>query len=85
MTYNAFRLLDKNTQVDIVLERGVMISKRIDKEDLITLYQLDGFYAELCYLDDLSEIYAIYHSDRDDFLEPYLERIDINGLLAGCL
>ena len=84
MTYFSFKLLDKETQVDITLEKGVMISKRLDHEHLVTLYRIEDFYAELCYLEDLSEIYAIYHSDNDKFLEPYLEMIDINALVREC-
>ena len=76
--------MDKESQVDITLERGVMICKRLDHERLVTLYQIQSFYAELCYLEDLSEIYAIYHSDNDVFLEPYLEMIDISALVREC-
>jgi hypothetical protein len=85
MNYFTFKQLDKETQVDITLEEGVMISKRLEQERLVTLYQINNFYSELYYREDLSEIYTIYHSDKDTFLEPYLNQIDIGGLVQECL
>ncbi|ANE51570.1 hypothetical protein [Flavisolibacter tropicus] len=80
MTYGEFKALDKYTQVAVTQEEGTIIGKRIDNDDLLILYQVDHFYVELCYLDDLSEIYAMYHTESDKLLEPYLETIDISEL-----
>ena len=81
MTYTEYKALDKYTQVDVALQEGTIIGKRIEDDDLLILYQLNTFYIELAYLEDLSEIYAIYHTESDRLLEPYLEAIDISGLL----
>ena len=80
ITYEEFNVLDKYTQVAVTQEKGAVIGKRIDNDDLIILYQVDNFYVELCYLHDLSEIYAMYHTESDQLLEPYLETIDISEL-----
>jgi hypothetical protein len=80
ITYGEFKTLDKYTQVAVTQEEGAIIGKRIDDDDLLVLYQLDNFYVELCYLHDLSEIYAMYHTESDKLLEPYLESIDISAL-----
>lgn len=80
IAYKEFKTLDKYTQVAVAQEEGTIIGKRIDSDDLLILYQLDNFYVELYYLHDLSEIYAIYHTESDKLLEPYLETIDISEL-----
>jgi len=81
MTYTEYKALDKYTQVDVALEEGAIIGKRIENDDLLILYQLNNFYIELAYLEDLSEIYAIYHTESDLLLEPYLQAIDISELI----
>jgi hypothetical protein len=81
MTYAEFRQYDPNTQIDLVLDEGVIIGKRIAYDDLLVLYHLHSFYVELSYLDDLSRIYAIRHGHTDELLEPYLETIDISELV----
>lgn len=80
ISYEEFNELDKYTQVAVTQEEGAIVGKRIDNDDLIILYQVDNFYVELCYLHDLSEIYAMYHTESDQLLEPYLETIDISEL-----
>ena len=82
MTYTEFKTLDKFMQVDMALEEGTIIGKRIENDDLLVLYHLHNFYIELWYLHDLSEIYSIRHTEGDALLEPYLEAIDISELLC---
>lgn len=81
MTYKEFKRLDKFTQVDKTLEKGVAIGRRFEYGDFLKLFHMGAFYVELRYLEDETEIIAIYHSDDTALLEPYLHRINISELL----
>lgn len=81
MLYKDFKAFSKIEQVEITLEQGVNIGRRLQYGDIMKLYQLGSFYVELLSARDGSEIFAIYSSDTDNLLEPYLKSIDLNELL----
>lgn len=73
-----YKTLDPNTQLEIVIERGVLVSDRNDGICSYLLYQIDGFYAEVKLELTHHEISGLKSFASTDFLEPYLENIDIN-------
>ena len=81
MTHKQFLKHDKPTRVDITLERGIIVGKRLQYEEFLKLFRVGSFYVELTFAEDQSEVFSIYSSDSDEILEPYLKAIDISELL----
>jgi hypothetical protein len=82
MQYGLFKEFDKPTQIDLTIENGVLIDHRQEQDELLLLFQLESFYVELTYLEAREEILAIYSSEDDGILEPYLERMDVSELIG---
>jgi hypothetical protein len=82
MTLNQFNKLKETQQFDILSARGAMVAKRKDKRFEFILYQLDDMYIEIKYFKDhktIPQVKAFYVTDKA--LLPYLEAINIKGLL----
>ena len=77
MTYKSFQTLDKFTQVEKTLEKGVTVAHRFEYGDYLELFYLSAFYVELRYLEKDGEVIAICHSEKTELLEPYLATFDI--------
>lgn len=82
MTYAEFRQYDPNTQIDLALDEGVIIGKRLAYDDLLVLYHLHAFYVEISYMEDLSQIYAVRHGYSDELREV---RLLLHQLVAVAL
>ena len=81
MTMYEFRILSDQEQLDIVHGKGVYIGKRKMRDLVSVLYQVEGFYVELFYK---KYRYFVSHSRCSTSLviaEPYLEQIDLAGLV----
>ncbi len=73
-----FKTLDPITQLEIVIERGVLLLDRNEGNRGFLLYQVDNFYAEVMLELTCHEISGLKSFTSTDLLEPYLENININ-------
>ncbi len=62
---------------------GVFLGHRQTALQKILLCQVHGFYVEIVHNRKERKTEEVRAFDEVDRLEPYLERIDISGLLAG--
>ena len=66
-------------QFQMLHRHGVYIGKRKDENQVIVLFQLNGFYVEVYYRQYRRTIDRIITSESTDILQPYLEQIQLNG------
>jgi hypothetical protein len=83
MTTYEFSLLNIRDQVDLLYQDGVYAGKRKVGTTVATLYQLDGFYVEVFFLKYRCQVERLCAFNSTFFLTPYLQEIDIHGLV-GC-
>lgn len=81
MTLNDFENLSSDEQIAVVEENGVLIGEREDGIHDMFLYQLYSFYVEMTYNKSDKELWRIGPFDHPVLLRPYLDQIDITGLL----
>lgn len=82
MTLYKFNKLREVEQFDILLSDGVIIGRRKDKSYDYVLYQLNNIYIELKYYRDYKTMPAMRgFTSTGNSLLPYLEQVDISGLL----
>jgi hypothetical protein len=81
MTVYDFQLLPQQKQVEVLYRDGVYIGKYKDANSVILLYQLDGFYVEVFYRKYRSHIKLLHCFESTEHLDPYLEQIDVEGLV----
>ena len=81
MTLYQFKLLDLNTQAEILWEKGVLLADRADDKNKFLLYQLDGFYVEVMYNPESNciEAFKSFISTNEPLM-PYLQVIKIDGI-----
>lgn len=77
MDFHLFKKFDKFTQIELTLEKGVIVGTRIHYDNPVFLFSLDKFYVELTCLEDEGEILSIFISDDLDILNPYLSSIEL--------
>ena len=80
MTLSQFNALDEMEQA-LVVCKGVHIAHRQDDEYRILLYSIDSFYVEVFHNKKHSMITKFRSFSSTDLLMPYLEGIDITGLV----
>lgn len=73
-----YKTLHPDTQLEIVIERGVLLLDRNDDNACYLLYQVDGFYAEVKLELHHHEISGLKSFSSTDMLDPYLKHIDID-------
>ncbi len=66
-------------QLELVTAKGKHIAERTDAGHRIGLYYLDGLFAELFYNHQTNNIEKVVLFRNVDFLDPYLDRIEIRG------
>lgn len=76
-----FRLLEDSVQADLVYEKGCYLGKRRAGICIILLYQVDSFYVEIFYIRYRRFIQQILCFQSTQFLDPYLEQIDVHELV----
>jgi hypothetical protein len=75
-----FSRLTQEEQLEILQKEGVFIGKHdVGGFDTI-LYQLNGFYAEITYLEYRKSIQSLVVSNDSACLQPYLDQIRLSGL-----
>ena len=80
MTFNQFKYLSEDDQESILWKKGVELARKSDNYFHYILFQVDGFYMELQYIVPQKTITRIACFEDTDFLEPYLEKINIDFL-----
>jgi hypothetical protein len=82
MTLPEFLQLDFHSKIAVANET-VCIGGRSTHEHMILLYQQDSFYIEIYYNKKGNYITAVNGFDDLMLLDPYLEKIDIRGVLSS--
>ena len=77
MDLKAYKALDENEQLEILLETGVLLLDRNDRTCCYLLYQIGGFYVEVTQQLDDYEISGLRPFGSTDLLQPWLEDIKI--------
>jgi hypothetical protein len=80
VTIQQFNLLTEDSQANTIYEEGVLISLRTTSEYRILLYQVEGFYVEVYYHPRHNEIKEFKSFTSTEELEPYLEKINLEGV-----
>lgn len=81
MTLEQFDTLSKSEQQEQLLNHGIFLAERQDGPFRVMLYQLDSFYVEVYFFSRYNKVAFFLGFDTTEALQPYLEEIDINGLL----
>lgn len=81
MTLYQFNQLDELEQLEAIWEHGIKIAVRVQDEYKLTLFQIDSFYVEVWHHLEhgVDKRYRSFSST--DQLAPYLDQLNINGLL----
>ena len=80
MKMHDFQLLPEQDQIEILYQFGVYIGKH-KQPFYIFLYQLEGFYVEVFYRKYRSHVKHLHCFESTEFLDPYLEQIDVENLV----
>ena len=78
MTFNQFKILPQEQQEFAMWHTGVPVANRNDRAYLYQLIQVDAFYIEVIYSLRFKTIQYITAFDNTDFLEPYLQEMEID-------
>ena len=82
MKPDTFNTLDSAAQRRYLLEQGAYLGHRKDNPWSVLLYQVRDFYVEVTFSMNSLDIHSVEAFDGTERLEPYLERISIDGLFA---
>lgn len=82
MELDSFNLLSNEEKRNLLLKQGVILGRRTYNEFKTTLFAMEGFYVEVLYNTKTKNTPCMRCSDKLDFLDPYLESIDITALYA---
>lgn len=85
MMLDFFNTLPKKAQQELLLAEGTYLAERIDGPFRIMLYQLESFYVEVHFFNLYNKVAFFSAFDTIDALEPYLETIDVSGMLQEAL
>ncbi len=81
MKFAEFKTMDLYDQASVICDEGVLLSERTEGESLVVLYGVGSFYVEVFYRSADSEILKFRSFQSVQFLEPYLDQIDIDPLI----
>lgn len=81
-TLDEFNQLEPAAQLTYVWEQGYYLAARPDEAaGLVRMYQVGGFFVEIRFATPADfEILRAFHDPV--YLQPYLDRIDLDGLLS---
>lgn len=68
---------------DSLIKDGTLIGERIENFHQVKLYQLDSLYMEVYRHNHFNVIVKVITFTDTEFLEPYLEKISLEGLLQS--
>lgn len=81
MTLYEFNSLSEFEKGEALWEHGVHLTERFEGEIGYSLYQLTNFYVEATYNAGKNAITKFTSFLTDTKLEPYLDKIDISGIM----
>lgn len=81
MTLRQFKALSKHKQCRVILYTGVFLASRTWAGMKAELYQVGSFYLEAFYRKPGGEVSFMKVFDSTAQLEPYLQTINLEGLL----
>ena len=81
MTFYQFRSLSEMEQIEAVWSKSALVADRKGKTGDYLLHQIDSFYVEIKYVKRTRIVRRIKPFNDTELLDPYLEHIDISGLL----
>jgi len=81
MTIHQYSQLNESRQLNAIAQKGVLIGQREGSFNHLDLYQLEGFYVELCYHTHFNTLITINAFSNTDCLDPYLQQLDIEALM----
>ena len=81
MTIYHYNQLNEKEQLDALEQHGVLIGEREGTFYHLKLYQVEGFYVELCYHAHFNTLMTVQAFSHTDGLEPYLQQMDIEALM----
>lgn len=84
MELNLFLVLDKEEQLQLLQQEGILLADRFQEASRYFLFGLFGFYLELKYApwaDQRSQLSVIRVFEDTGPLDPYLESISLENLL----
>jgi hypothetical protein len=76
-----FNRLDNDRQIELVWQKGEVVSSRVDGYYKYLLLQLYSFYVEIRFDTRINVLEFETHSVNAYQIEPYLEKINIDALL----
>lgn len=82
MKHQYFTALQELEQADTAWKKGVLLGTRTEDFHTVWLYQLNEEYIEVTYHTHFNVLLNVSSFTDTDRLEPYLETIDVSGLLA---
>jgi len=85
MVLDFFTTLPKKMQQETLLAQGCFLAERADGPFRIMLYQLANFYVEVHFFNLYNKVAFFSAFDTVEALEPYLETIDVSGMLQEAL
>jgi hypothetical protein len=80
MNLAAYKLLKEEEQFELLESQGVFLAEREDAYHNIRLYAIHGFYAEVYSHTHFNVIVRTRCFATTRFLEPYLKKMDLDGL-----
>lgn len=81
MKLSDFIMLNGEEKKQAVLQKGVLIAKRKNLRSIAFLFQVQNFYVEACFNVENKDIEEFRVFDHTTFLQPYLDDIQIDGLM----
>ena len=81
MTLQHFNALSQHKKHRKLLVNGVWLADRETEDSTVLLFQLDAFYVEIFFSKQGDEITQSNCFDCLDYLDPYLEDIDLSCLV----
>ncbi|WP_162056036.1 hypothetical protein [Pontibacter pamirensis] len=81
MNYYQFNCYSRDKRADLVWQQGRFLAIRTEMGCSVVLYHLSGFFVEVWYSPEDNQIALVQGFERRELLEPYLELIDLEGLL----
>ena len=82
MDFYAFNCLPRDERAALVWQRGRFLAIRQEMGCSVALYHLGGFFAEVWYSPEDNQIALVHGFESRRLLEPYLEIINLEGLLG---
>ncbi len=78
-----FKMLNEEEQFDVIEQQGIFLTEREDAFYNIRLYHVENFYVELYCHTHFNVIVRSKAFSTPQLLDPYLNNIDIDGLMAN--